>query len=507
MGLLDDVSRDTPDPEPERDTEDRDRRDATAKHGTTGTLDGAFTTQIRGQTVEVSGEEYTVERPETKQPDDNSGNWLTATDNYGVPRGIDAAKQRQIVQTASMQAIVNGIVDQLLGGDLVFLDDEDAMEELSDSEKQAANDFKGVLRDVLTGPHMGDEDLDDIMTACVEDMLGPGNAYIQLLGAEGGALPVASLSTLDPLTIRHNYDEHGYPKDPPYWQAMGGMTQYGGTGVRDPTPLQNDDLAVLRYPKGNRSYRRYPVSAAWQVKEWLEILADSVTHHKRYYSDNEVPPGLMQVVDASDGTIQDIQNQIEQASGDPRDFPIVGGEAPANWVEMGGTAINLDVISEQEWFFQMCLMSLGLNKAEFGFVESVNYSNGEVQSENVFKKIGQPFTKQFEEAFLHVARQFDVFTELGEPFTPSIANSDPKAEQAREERLREEYQSGLITLRQFHRRTGNEDLAEDDEQYTTTVNGEKVAYGDDPLWVAKRKFSALGATDPDAPGGGDVEGE
>ncbi len=66
----------------------------------------------------------------------------------------------------------------MLGGKLTFIDDEDRMEQLSEAERQAAEDFKTVLRDILTGPHMGDEDLDDLMTACVEDMLGPGNAYV-----------------------------------------------------------------------------------------------------------------------------------------------------------------------------------------------------------------------------------------------------------------------------------------------------------------------------------------
>jgi hypothetical protein len=500
MGLLDSGpgrDRDTPDADTESDDTPQPTRADRASKGGTGTLGGAFTTTVRGQTVTVDGDEVTIDRPETKQPDDTSGNWLTSADSYGVPRGTGAAKQRQIVQTAAMQSIVNAIADQLLGGELTFLDDEDAMEALSPAEQEAAGRLKTILRDVLTGPHMGDEDLDDIVTACVEDMLGPGNAYIQLLDAQGADLPVASLTTLDPLTIRHNYDEHGYPEDPPYWQAIGAFSSGSvGTGVMDPTPLEEDQLAVLRYPKGHRSYRRYPVSAAWQVKEWLEILADSVTHHKRYYSDNEVPPGLMQVVNATDSTIQDIQQQVEEAAGDPRDFPIVGGEAPANWVEMGGTAINLDVIQEQEWFFQLCLMSLGLNKAELGMVEDVNYSNGEIQAEMIYKKVGQPFGKQFERAFTHIAQQFDLYNELGQPFTPTLAHNDPKAEHAKQERLRQEYDAGKITLRQYVRRAGDPEVAEDPDQFTVTLDGETIDYGDHPKWVAKRLMSAAGATEP-----------
>jgi hypothetical protein len=481
------------------DTSDTRQQEPTGSKGTTTSLGGSFSTTVRGQTVDVDGDTVTIAEPETKQPDENSGNWLTANDSFGVPRGVGAAKQRQIVQTAAMQSIVNGIVDQLLGGDLVFLDDEDTMDDLGESELDAAGRLKTILRDVLTGPHMGDEDLDDIVTACVEDMLGPGNAYIQLLEPTGGQLPVASLTTLDPLTIRHNYNEHGYPEDPPYFQAMGAFSMTAGgssTAIHDPTPLQDEQLAVLRYPKGNRSYRRYPVSAAWQVKEWLEILADSTTHHKRYYSDNEVPPGLMQVVDASKQTIQDIQHQVEQASGDPRDFPIVGGEAPANWIEMGGTAINLDVIQEQQWFFKMCLGSLGLGKQELGFIEDVNRSNGEVEYDRVIKRVAGPFGKQFEEAFLHVARRFPTFVELGEPFTPTLANTDQRAKIAKEERLTEQVQAGVITPRQWARRTDNQDLAENDEQWQVSVNGQTVNYGDLPMWVAKRKLSAMGASDP-----------
>jgi len=216
---------------------------------------------------------------------------------------------------------------------------------------------------------------------------------------------------------------------------------------------------------------------------------------------------LMQVVDATDSTINDIRNQVEQAAGDPRDFPIVGGEAPANWVEMGGTAINLDVIQEQQWFFEMCLGSLGLGKQELGFIEDVNRSNGEVEYDRVIKRVAHPFGKQFEQAFLHIARQFDIFVELGEPFTPTLANTDMRAQIAKEERLTEQLQAGAITPREWARRSENQDVAENDERWEVTINGETINYGDLPVWVAKRKMNALGATDPDEQLTDDGEGE
>ena len=481
------LSSDTPD-DPDTDPE-----------GTTASVDHEYTTTVRGRPVSVQGDEIEVEEPETEQPLDDGGSWIMGSSNkYGVPRGSEAVKQRRITQTAAMQSIVNGIVDQLLGGDLAFIDNDDVMEGLSDSELEAATNLKEILRDVLTGPHMGDHDLDDLVAACVEDMIGPGNAYLQLLEPASGDLPVVSLSTLDPITIRHNLTESGAFDDPPYYQATGAFgSATVGTEAFDPVALDHDDVAVLRYPKGNRSYRVYPVSASWQVKEWLEILADSTTHHKRYYSDNEVPPGLMQVVDASDHTINDIENQIAQASGDPRDFPIVGGEAPAQWIEMGGTAINLDVISEQEWFYKLCLGSLGLGKQEVGFIEDVNRSNGRIEAERVYKRVAGPFGKQFQQAFLKVARQFSAFTQLAEPFTPELVNTDPRAEQAKRERLRNDYEAGKISLNEFRRRSPDGDMVADEQDNTVTIDGTTIDYGNHPKFVATRLLSAAGATDPD----------
>ncbi|AFH21540.1 hypothetical protein OSG_eHP3_00135 [environmental Halophage eHP-3] len=473
----------------------------------------SWTTAVRGQDVTVQGDTLEVSEPDTEQPLDDAGSWIMGSSNkYGVPRGAEAIKQRRITQTAAMQSIVNGIVDQLLGGDLAFIDSDGDMDDLGESELEAATDLKEILRDVLTGPHMGGHDLDDLVAACVEDMLGPGNAYLQLLQPESGDLPVVSLSTLDPITIRHNVAESGMFKDPPYYQATGAFNTGTsvGDGAVDPTALDHGDVCVLSYPKGNRSYRVYPASASWQIKEWLEILADSTTHHKRYYSDNEVPPGLLQVVDASDSTIDTIQNELEQARGDPRSVPITGGEAPAQWIEMGGTAINLDLLSEQEWFFKLCLGALGLGKQEVGFIEDVNRANGRIEAERVYKRVAGPFGEQFKQAFLEVARKFEAFRELGEPFTPELVSTDPRAEQAKRERLRKDYEAGKITLNEFVRRSPDGSMSEDEMENTVTVGGQTIDYGDHPKWVAQRLMSAAGAADPEqggGPEGGPDEGD
>jgi len=454
---------------------------------------GAVATMQRGASVTIDGESFELEDVDTVQTGEE-GTWLTESGKHGRPRGRDAIELRQIVQTSAMQSIVNGIVDQLLGGDLVFESDDDEI-------PTAAESLRDLIQQVLTGPHLQGESLDDLVTAAVEDMVGIGNAYWQLIGADG--IPVAALTSLDPLTIRRNMNRNGEFRDPPYWQTAGfSGGQMATLGGVKPTPLDHAQLFEFNYPKGYRSWSYYPKSAAWQVKEWLEILANSTTHHNRFYSDDEIPPGLIQIVNASGQTVEDVKEKIQESSGDPRSAPVIGGEGGAQWIEMGGTSINLAVVEEQRWFYFLCLGSLGLGKSEVGFVEDTNRANGEIEATRVFKRVTGPFRSQFEEAFLHVARQFDAFTRIKKPFTISLEFTDPREQRAKEERLRKSFQQGVITLRQYLRRTGNEDVAADDDRFVVTIDGKPINYADHPRWVVERMFSAAGATDPDEGGNG-----
>jgi len=451
-----------------------DRQERRTTDETTEPTDATAATVVGGReaTVAVAGEAVPLDEVDTVKSGEE-GTWLSAT-QYGRPRGKQALEARQVAQTSAMQAIGNGIVDQLVGGELAFESD-------ADDVGQSEAEIRTLLEEVLTGPHLGGTGLDDLITAAVFDMLGPGNAYWQLHGAADGSLPVIALSTLDALTIRHNIDRHGVPQDPPYWQASGAFTTDGvaAVGSIEPTPLQTGDLVVMHYPKGHRSNRYYPYSPSLQVREWLEILANSTTHHNRFYSDNEIPPGLIQVMGAQN--TDKIKDKLEAAKGDPRDVPVIGGDGGAQWIELGGTAVNLNIIEEQRWFFNMCLASLGLGKQELGFIEDVNRSNGEVESSRIYKRITGPFAKQFESAFRHVARQFDVYNALDQPFDIRLRFSDPREERAREQRLREMYQAGGLTLRQYVRRRGDEDLADNDMM--VELNGETIEYGDYPKHV------------------------
>lgn len=434
----------------------------------------------------IGGASVDIGEPTSSQGGDD-GTWLTGSNKYGRPRGREAREAAQIQQTWPMEIITNGIVDQLLGGTIGFQSDDD------DDVDQAEADLQALVGDVLRGPHLRGQDFDDLISAAVADMVGPGNAYWEVLPAADGSLPVAALEPVDALTVRHNVDEHGVPDDPPYYQAP--FADGTSLASASPAKLEGHQLVELRYPGSNRSGRIYPRSPAQQVRGALEALVNSTTHHNRYYADDQIPAGFIQIMGANDTSLSNIEDKLQAAAGDPRSVEVIGGEGAAQWIEMGGTAINLDVIEEQKWFLQLCLAAFGLSKQEINLIDDVNRSTSDGQLQITHKRITTPFARTIGQAISRqVLPQFDLYRELGQPFDVVLQHSDPAQERAREAHLMELYDAGAITYRELRQRMGDEVA---DDELTVTIDGQDVAWGDLPKDVREHVLRDA-RSDPDA---------
>jgi len=460
---------------------DQLRAEYEAQRQRSGGSERDATTTIGGTTVDIDDSE-TVQSL--------SDSYLTGGANLnGVPRGREAYQAREIARTQPMQVILNAIVDQLTGGELAFPSDGDEPDE-SEAELQA------LVEDIIRGPHLDGADLDDLIAAAVADMVGPGNAYYEVLEPQSGELPVAALKPVDPLTVRHNVDETRTPQDPPYYQApyqtLSGSVVSAGDA--SPTSLQQEDVIVMSYPGSYRSDRVYPLSPAMQVKEWLELIADSTTHHSRFYSDNELPPGLLTAREATQSDIDSIKDELEAAKGDPRAAPVVGTDA--RWVEVGGSAVDLNVIEEQKWFMRLVAAAFGIPQSEIGMIEDVNRSEGTNQLSVVHKRVTEPLSKTIGQALSRqFLPQFDLYRSLGQPFDVALRFSDPRQERAQEEFVRQRYNDGLATYREVRNEIGEGDP---DDDTTVTINGQTIDYGEHPRPVVEALL--IDARNDDPPG-------
>ena len=443
---------------------------------------------IGGETVEIGDSETT----QTYE-----GTFVTAEGTTkGVPRGREALEAREIARTAGMQIFANTIVDQLLGAEL----DNEMADGYEDDERAIA--LADIFRDVLEGPHLHGVGFDDLVAAWVDDMLGPGEALTEPLPPRNGAddLPAVALKPIDPLTMRRNVDDKGNPQTPAWYQAPyrtlagSAVTSYTGSIVA----LEANDVIVMRYPGSDRSDRIYPLSPAMQVKAWLEMLNDSTTHHSRYYSDNELPPGVVSAMDASSQDIDNIRDEIQAAKGDPRSAPVIGTDV--RWVEIGGSAIDLSIIEEQEWFIQLCGAALGVPKTELSLDDEINYSTSATEERIIHKRVTRPISKAITQALnRQLLPQFPAYQALGRPFEVRLRNANPAQERAMQQHYLEQYQAGGLTWNEYRQKAGRD---ADDVDTVVEIGGEAIDYGDLPVHVLNAVLSDVsgGSVDLDAPG-------
>ncbi|MEF8940637.1 MAG: phage portal protein, partial [Salinivenus sp.] len=261
-----------------------------------------------------------------------------------------------------------------------------------------------------------------------------------------------------------------------------------------PTPLQQDDLLVMAYPGSYRSDRIYPLSPAMQVKEWLEIIADSTTHHSRYYTDNELPPGILTAREATQGDIDNIEQELEAAKGDPRAAPVVGTDA--RWVEVGGSAVDLNIIEEQKWFLKLCAAAFGIPPTEIGMLGDANRNEGSNQLSIVHKRVTEPLSETIGQALSRqLLPQFPLYEQLDQPFEVALRFSDPRQERAQEEFVRGRWSDGLATYQEARSEIG---AGDPDDETTVTINGTTIDYGAHPRPVVEALL--IDARNDDPPG-------
>lgn len=446
--------------------------------------------------VTIGGETVGLGEAQTEQQLEDT---ILGSQTHGVPRGKEALQARKLGETWAMELVKNAINDQLAGGEL-------GMETPTDDEpSQAARDLWAMFHDVLEGPHLQDDDWGDIVSAAISDMVDIGHGYLEPVGSADGAIPVAALKPVDALTVQHNVEKDGRFGEPAYYQAPlrsigGGVSSLGG----EPTSLQRDELVTMRYPGSNRSNRVYPRAPGMQVQQALEHLTHSTTHSQRYYNDNEMPAGFLQIMQAGDQDLEEIEEDIKNAAGDPRSVEVIGGDGPANWIEIGGSALNLDVIGEQQWFLQLVLAAFGLNKAEIGLVEDVNRSEGDNQLSIVHKRVTEPLIDTLAAAITtQVFPKFESYQALPDDqrFALRIRHSDPRQEREREAHLRQRYEAGALTYHEYRQKLG-----EDPGDTVVEIDGTEVDYGEHPRFVTEQLIQdARGGQDGDGGDGEDAD--
>lgn len=341
---------------------------------------------ISARSTQIGGEDVDVADPITGPTFGDVGGVFAG--DHGRPRPREFWTAKQLGRTPPMQVIKIVVAQQLTGGRWRGVN--------PDGELQGATaDFAALLEDIYDGPHYQELSKDNLITTAVSDLVDLAWAYWEILPSANGEFPVAAFKPLPPLQIQHNLsDETGdFVDEPAFWQVP--FRNTGNTISMDgeAEPLNREDVVVMRAPQSAETDRHYGQSIATKVREWLEIIIDVDVHLKRHYDDSQLPAGLLHFTQSlGDDKMQQVEDDIREAAGDPHELVSVDTDADVKWVPIGDSVVDLDAIQEQTWYMKLVLAAAGLNANELGLVEGSGFAKeSPTMQKMIFKKVTKPY--------------------------------------------------------------------------------------------------------------------
>lgn len=406
----------------------------------TGSI-AARSTTIGGETVD------TADSLTGPTFDDSTSTFLSG--NYGRPRPREFWTAQQLGQTPPMELIKNIVTRQLTGGEPIVSTPDG---ELSGG----AADVADLIEDIYAGPHHQQMTLDNLITTAVSDLLDYAYAYWEIVPSKGNDFPVAKFKPLPPLQIQHTVADDGdFGSAPAMWwvpyQRHGGSVSASDS---DEEALEADRVVVMRDPVSPRSDAMYGQSVATKVREWLELIVDVDVHQKRHFSDSQLPAGFLHFAGSiADDKLQNVEDDIVEASGDPHELVTTATEGEANWIPVGESVVDLEAIQEQEWYFKLTLAAVGLTANEINMVESSGFAK-EVPALNrqLFKNVTKPmmsaiFDPQNNGPVERIRESFDAGVD--QPLTLGLERFDPVQEQIEREETLTEWREGAVSLNEL----------------------------------------------------------
>lgn len=401
--------------------------------------------------------------------------WLWETKGRGIPRYDDLMTVRMLEMTHSAKIPIETIIKQITTANFTV---RPTVDEPTSEHWDACDE----IIDFFQGSYnRNSETFDCLLKQFVQDILTIDAGCIEKVPAEDGYL--AELYVRDGATITKNPDEHGRmpPIDSPkpaYYQFNLPMhtSLYAN---RQPNFVQNEMLgdqggkmglrwtgepveftrSQLLYAQENpRSWSVYGYGRLQSVRRVVEILINQDVSNMKYFPEDEVPEGLINVVDANQAEINRFREYWkDEIKGKPHKVGVVGSEI--EWIPFRPSPEELEFIESQKWYNKIVWMSFGLNQSEVGDSQQVNRATAKQDARNVFRRTTKPLLNLLD-AYLNM----DILPFMrpyhrvnGEvEFVFDI--SSPEIEEIERKRRQEDLQNGLRTINDILKERGEDEV-------------------------------------------------
>ena len=307
---------------------------------------------------------------------------------FGYPTMKNIPEIRRMSKTTFVDMIIKTITSEVAAQDWDIKTKEGV---------EVPEDIIQQTKDFFYNPNRNEESMDYILRALVRDILEIDAGIIVKVKDLKGDLQ--EIYVRDGASFTKNPDVFGVlPEENAYWQ-------YGWSTVAKPVPFNRDEIVyIMLNPRADSIYGQ---SAPEILINILELLTYGVESNLEYFTDNNIPKGAFVMEGANAGDIKAFGKMWQEAlkKKDPAGYwkryyhkmPIMNKKG--EFIKVGFSNLELELIEQQKWFFQLVVGEFNTTKTELGFTDDSNKATEIIQSSVHKRKAIAPINSALEYHF------------------------------------------------------------------------------------------------------------
>lgn len=391
----------------------------------------------------------------------------------GIPRRDDLGIVRMLEKTHAVSLPLNQIKTQVSTTPFTIAP---TVDEPTDAHFEAAEEIEEFLRGNYNS---NGAPFDHLTKQWAHDIVSIDTGIIEKVPDSQGFID--QLYNRDGAVFTKSLDVHDRLPEPPeaaYWQF-----QFSGAFQPfDPTKSLHDMAEEFSaYPYRSRRgepigfsreqilwtetnpapWRHYGFGKVQQAKRLAEIILNQDSSNVSYFSQNEVPDGVVNVVEANQDEIESFrQYWKDEVRGHEHVLPIIGGAgSQIEWIPFRPTPDELEFMASQKWYHQLIWMVFGLNQGEVGDIENINRATMKEQATNVFRTTTKPLLDRLANDFnTHILPFMEAYHRVGGELEFAWQIDNPAMREKEREEQRNRLESGTTTVNEIRQERGEEPL-------------------------------------------------
>ena len=388
---------------------------------------------------------------------------------YGRPRSLNIPEIRRLAKSPVAATCIKTIVDQVASVDWQI--------RMKDAEAEPDEAAIEEVTERLRNPNRNKEDLKIIIKKLVRDILEVEAGVLAKVFTRDSYMGANIYDALLPLGRREMVEFYAYdggtftinPNPHGLLPDQNAYFQYNFHQQSMPVPFaRNEIVYMMSNPPTAEIYAVSPMEMCFDVVRYIVFgITSGIDHFTR----NEIPPGVISVLDAETSHIKEFQARLADKSviQDPQ-------TEEARWVSSKVPVINSDIkftpltltpevmklLESQQWYTKLILACFGVTPSELGWTEDSNKATELSQNEVFKRKTVLPMLDMLEYYF-----NAEIIPEYGYDFLVFEFVREDIQKELREQKLWEGYlKNGQMTVNEWREQRGNLDPVEwGDEPY------------------------------------------